>query len=41
MDVEVLERPLPKPSSEDYVSVRLLEALVEAGLALEYLRRAL
>ncbi|MCU7786814.1 PaREP1 family protein [Pyrobaculum sp. 3827-6] len=41
MDVEILERPLPKPSSEDYVSARLLEALVEAGLALEYLRRGL
>ncbi|MGB9705330.1 MAG: PaREP1 family protein [Pyrobaculum sp.] len=41
MDVEVLERPLPKPSAEDYVSTRLLEALVEAGLALEYLKRGL
>lgn len=41
MDVEILERPLPKPSAEDYVNVRLLEALVEAGLALEYLRRGL
>ncbi|MGB9705852.1 MAG: PaREP1 family protein, partial [Pyrobaculum sp.] len=41
MDVEILERPLPKPSSEDYISARLLEALVEAGLALEYLRRGL
>ncbi|AEA11563.1 PaREP1 domain containing protein [Thermoproteus uzoniensis 768-20] len=38
MDVEVLERPLPKPSAEDYVSARLLEALVEAGLALRFLR---
>jgi hypothetical protein len=41
VDVEVLERPLPKPSAEDYVNARLLEALVEAGLALEYLRRGL
>ncbi|MCU7787285.1 PaREP1 family protein [Pyrobaculum sp. 3827-6] len=41
MDVEVLERPLPKPSAEDYISARLLEALVEASLALEYLRRGL
>jgi hypothetical protein len=41
VDVEVLERPLPKPTAEDYVSARLLEALVEAGLALEYLRRGL
>ncbi|MCU7787816.1 PaREP1 family protein [Pyrobaculum sp. 3827-6] len=41
VDVEVLERPLPKPSAEDYVKARLLEALVEAGLALEYLRRGL
>ncbi|WP_245522001.1 PaREP1 family protein [Pyrobaculum neutrophilum] len=38
---EVLERPLPKPTGEEYVAVRLLEALVEAGLALEFLRRGL
>lgn len=38
---EVLERPLPKPSSEDYATARLLEALVEARLALEFLSRGL
>ncbi|MGC9119378.1 MAG: PaREP1 family protein, partial [Thermoproteus sp.] len=31
VSAEVLEKPLPKPSAEDYVSARLLEALVEAG----------
>jgi len=39
--VELVERPLPKPSSEGYVEARLLEALVEARLALEYLERGL
>ena len=39
--MEVLERPLPKPSSEEYVSARLLEALVEARLALEFLQKGL
>jgi len=38
---EAIERPLPKPSSADYASARLLEALVEARLALEFLRRGL
>jgi len=38
---QVIERPLPKPSSADYASARLLEALVEAKLALEFLRRGL
>jgi len=33
--VELVERPLPKPSSEGYIETRLLEALGEAGLALE------
>jgi tetrahydromethanopterin S-methyltransferase subunit H len=37
MAVELVERPLPKPSSEGYIEARLLEALGEAGLALEYL----
>ena len=41
MAVEVLERPLPKPSDERYVEARLLEALVEAKLALEFLERGL
>jgi len=39
--VEVLERPLPKPTTEDYISARLLESLVEARLALEFLQRGL
>ncbi|AET33444.1 PaREP1 family protein [Pyrobaculum ferrireducens] len=38
VDVEVLERPLPKPSAEDYVSARLLEALVEGWLAVRFLK---
>jgi hypothetical protein len=33
--------PLPKPSDEGYIEARLLEALGEAGLALEYLKRGL
>ena len=36
-----MERPLPKPSSEGYIEARLLEALGEARLALEYLERGL
>ena len=36
-----MERPLPKPSDEGYVEARLLEALGEARLALEYLERGL
>jgi hypothetical protein len=36
MDVETLEKPLPKPTGEDYISARLLEALTEAHLALEF-----
>ena len=36
-----MERPLPKPSSEGYIKARLLEALGEARLALEYLERGL
>jgi len=34
-----VERPLPKPSDEGYTEARLLEALGEARLALEYLER--
>jgi len=34
MVVELVERPLPKPSSEGYVEARLLETLAEARLAL-------
>jgi len=36
---ELVEKPLPKPSSEGYIEARLLEALGEARLALKYLER--
>jgi len=39
--VEVLDRPLPRPADASYVEVRLLEALVEAHLALRLLREGL
>ncbi len=39
--VELVERPLPKPSDEDYIEARLLEALAEAKLTLEFLERGL
>ncbi|NAZ34864.1 MAG: hypothetical protein GU356_11425 [Pyrobaculum sp.] len=39
MVVELVERPLPRPSDAAYVEARLLEALAEARLALEYLER--
>jgi hypothetical protein len=35
------KKPLPKPSHEGYVEARLLEALGEARLALEFLERGL
>ncbi|GAB6943280.1 PaREP1 family protein [Vulcanisaeta sp. JCM 14467] len=41
MDVEAIERPLPKPTMEDYAGARLLESLIEARLALEFLDRGL
>jgi thermostable 8-oxoguanine DNA glycosylase len=41
MVVELVERPLPRPSDAAYVEARLLEALGEARLALEYLERGL
>ena len=41
MVVELVERPLPRPTDAAYVEARLLEALGEAGLALEYLERGL
>ena len=41
MAAELVERPLPKPSEESYVEARLLEALVEARLALRYLKEGL
>jgi hypothetical protein len=37
--VELVEKPLPKPSDEGYIETRLLETLGEARLALEYLER--
>ena len=36
-----MEKPLPKPSDEGYIVARLLEALGEARLALEFLERGL
>ena len=39
--VEVLDRPLPRPADASYVEARLLEALVEARLALRFLREGL
>jgi len=36
-----VERPLPRPSDAAYVEARLLEALGEGRLALEYLERGL
>jgi hypothetical protein len=39
MVAELVEKPLPKPSDEGYTEARLLEALGEAKLALEYLER--
>jgi len=39
--VEALERPLPKPTDAAYVEARLLEALTEARLALEFLERGI
>jgi thermostable 8-oxoguanine DNA glycosylase len=41
MVVELVERSLPRPSDAAYVEARLLEALAEARLALEYLERGL
>ena len=41
MAVEAIEKPLPKPSDEGYIEARLLEALGEARLALEFLERGL
>jgi len=39
MVVKLVERSLPKPSDGGYIEARLLEALGEARLALEYLER--
>jgi hypothetical protein len=41
MVVELVERTLPKSSDEGYIEARLLEALAEARLALDYLERGL
>ncbi|MEL9989907.1 MAG: PaREP1 family protein [Thermoproteus sp.] len=38
---EAVERPLPKPTAEEYASARLLEALVESLLALRFLEEGL
>jgi len=38
---QAIERPLPRPSSADYASARLLEALVEAKLIIDFLKRGL
>lgn len=39
--IDKLERPLPKPTTEDYVSARVLEALIESRLAVEFLSKGL
>jgi hypothetical protein len=41
MAVELVERPLPKPSDEGYVEAKLLEALAEARLALRFVGEGL
>ncbi|BDR91646.1 PaREP1 family protein [Vulcanisaeta souniana] len=41
MDAETLERPLPKPTMEDYINARLLESLIEAKLSTEFLSKGL
>ena len=41
MVVELVKKPLPKPSSEGYIEARLLEALGEARLALRILEEGL
>jgi thermostable 8-oxoguanine DNA glycosylase len=41
MVIELVERSLPRPSDAAYVEARLLEALGEARLALEFLERGL
>jgi len=41
MVVELVERPLPKPSDEGYIEAGLLEALGEARLALRFLEEGL
>jgi hypothetical protein len=41
VSVEALKRPLPKPTEAAYVEARLIEALTEARLALEFLERGI
>jgi len=41
VNTQTLEKPLPKPTSEDYALARLLEAVAEATLAIEYVKRGL
>jgi hypothetical protein len=41
VSADALERPLPRPSDAAYVGARLLEALVEARLALRFLEEGL
>ena len=36
---KAVEKPLPRPTEEGYVVARLLEALIEARLALEFFRK--
>ncbi|MEM1597454.1 MAG: PaREP1 family protein [Pyrobaculum sp.] len=38
---EVLEKPLPKPTTEEYASARLLEAVTEAYIALRFVKDGL
>ncbi|BDR92713.1 hypothetical protein Vsou_18060 [Vulcanisaeta souniana JCM 11219] len=41
MGAENLERPLPKPTTENYINARLLESLTEANLAIKFLNEGL
>jgi len=41
MGAETLEKPLPKPTTEDYINARLLESIIESKLALEFLNKGL
>ncbi|MGC9137062.1 PaREP1 family protein [Caldivirga sp.] len=41
MNTETIEKPLPKPTTEDYVNARLLESMVEASLAVRFLKDGL
>ena len=41
MDSGAIEKPLPKPTSEDYINARLLESIIEANLAIRFLKDGL